>query len=214
MALEGAGGGVSEVTPSTRATSAAAAAEVARNRRSVPNGVWGMLLFVATEATLLGALIGTYFYLRFSTTTWPPPGVPAPAAVVPIALEAVLVLTAVVVVLAALAARQGRGGPAWQLLALAFVVQAGYLAWQIVRYVDELSTFSPRDSAYGSIYFTMLGADHAHVLLGLLLSAWLLVRLPSGLTNYRVVALQAVALYWVFVAVIGIFVVATQVSPS
>ena len=43
---------------------ALARAEPARLAR--PNGWWGMAIFVATEATLFGTLIGTYFYLRFN----------------------------------------------------------------------------------------------------------------------------------------------------
>ena len=49
-------------------SSASYAQRVAR-----PNGWWGMAVFVATEATLFGTLIGTYFFLRFDTAEWPPP---------------------------------------------------------------------------------------------------------------------------------------------
>src|SRR5207237_6061065 len=38
----------------------------AASRRSLPNGVWGIALFIATEATLFGSLIASYFYLRFT----------------------------------------------------------------------------------------------------------------------------------------------------
>jgi heme/copper-type cytochrome/quinol oxidase subunit 3 len=132
----------------------------------------------------------------------------------PLALTAVLVATTVPVGLAALAASRGRRGVAWLLFALALPIQAGYLAWQIVLYMDDLDKFSPDGSAYGSIYFTLLGAHHAHVAFGLLLNVWVLVRLATGLTNYRVVTVQAVALYWVFVNLLAVVVVATQVSPA
>ena len=53
-----------------------------------------------------------------------------------------------------------------------------------------------------------------HVLVGILLEAWLLLRLVTGLTRYRLVGLQATAFYWHFVNVLAVIVVLTQVSPS
>jgi heme/copper-type cytochrome/quinol oxidase subunit 3 len=52
------------------------------------------------------------------------------------------------------------------------------------------------------------------VALGLLLDLWLLVRLAGGLTEYRLNALRATALYWYVVAAVAVAVVLTQVSPS
>ena len=183
-------------------------------RRTVPNGVWGLLLFAATEAALFGTLLAAYFYLRFQSPQWPPRGIEAPSVALPLALTGVLVLTTAPMLLAARAAGRGRAGGAWGLLALALVVQGGYLAWQIVLYLSDLDSFSPSATAYGSIYFTLLGAHHAHVAAGLLLDLWLLLRLAWGLTPYRVQAVRVVALYWAFVNTVAVLVVAAQVSPS
>lgn len=202
------------VTRSTDATSSIAVREVARRRRAFPNGWWGMAMLIATEATLFGTLIATYFYLRFQVVTWPPRGIEPPKVALPLALCGVLVATTVPVFLSVRAARDGRAARAAWLLAGAAVVQAGYLAVQIVQYLDDLSKFSPRDTAYGSIYFTLLLAHHVHVLVGILLIAWLVSRLARGLTAYRLTATRAVGLYWYFVNTAAVFVVLTQVSPS
>ena len=178
-------------------------------RAARPNGWWGMVVFVATEVTLFGTLIGSYFDLRFKTPQWPPHGVPDPKLALPLILMGALVATSVPVQLAASSARRA---PAALLVAIA--VQTAYLALQIHLYLDDLSQFAPRDSAYGSIYFTLLGAHHLHVIGGLLLDGWLLVRLTGGLTSYRVVGVRAVALYWYVVAALAVAVTATQVSPS
>jgi heme/copper-type cytochrome/quinol oxidase subunit 3 len=191
-----------------------AATALAHGRRAIPNGIWGVLLFAATETALFGTLIGSYFFLRFSSPHWPPPGVAAPSVALPLALTAALVLSTAPVVLAARAARDGHRGTAIALLALALVMQAGYLAWQIVLLHDDLRRISPRTSAYGSVYVTLLVLHHAHVALGLLLDGWLIARLGRGLTRYRVTTAQVVAIYWVFVNAAAIAVVATQVSPS
>jgi heme/copper-type cytochrome/quinol oxidase subunit 3 len=183
-------------------------------RATIPNGIWGMAIFIASEGTLLSVLIATYFYLRANVATWPPPGVPAPSVALPLALTGALLVTAAPMALAGVTARRGRPGPTWALVAVATLVQCGYLAWQITLYISDLGTFSPSASAYGSIYFTLLGADHAHVLVGILFNLWILARLAGGLTRYRVVTVQAVALYWVFVGALTLAVTLTQISPS
>src|SRR4051794_7711175 len=192
----------------------AAVEMVAVARRSLPNGWWGMAVFLATEVALFGSLIGSYFYLRFTSPEWPQGGIEAPAVVLPLALTAVLVLSAVPVLAASRVARAGRMRAAWGLLALATLVQAGYLAAQVVSFIDELATFTPATNAYGSIYFSLLGAHHAHVAIGLLLDLWLLAKLLRGLTEYRLTALRATALYWVVVTAVAVPVVLTQVSPA
>ena len=177
-----------------------------------PNGWWGMVVFVATEATLFGTMIGSYFYLRFRAVEWPPAGVPAPHVTVPLVLTGVLVATSLPVAMSVSSARRGLAARAWIALLVALVVQSGYLAMQIHLFLDDLDKFSPQGSAYGSIYFTLLGAHHAHVAVALLLEAWLLVRLASGLTRYRLVGLKAVAFYVHFVNVLAVAVVAVQLS--
>ena len=206
--------GMGDPTRSYDATNPTTVRAVARRQRALPNGWWGMALLIATEATLFGTLIATYFYLRFQVVTWPPPGIEPPSVALPLALTAALVATSFPVLLAARAAKAGRAPRAAWLLAFAAAVQAGYLATQIVLYLDDLDKFSPKDSAYGSIYFTLLMAHHIHVLIGILLSMWMIFRLAGGLTAYRLTAIRAITIYWLFVNCAAIFVVLTQLSPS
>jgi heme/copper-type cytochrome/quinol oxidase subunit 3 len=183
-------------------------------RAAKPNGWWGMVVFIATEATLFGTLIGSYYDLRFKTSPWPPTGVPDPKVALPLILLAVLVATSVPVQLASVFARAGRVLPAQLALLTALVVQSGYLAMQIHLYVDDLHKFTPQGSAYGSIYFTMVGAHHAHVLVGILLEAWLVLRLFFGNTVYRSVGVHATAFYWHAVNVLAVAVTIVELSPS
>jgi heme/copper-type cytochrome/quinol oxidase subunit 3 len=185
-----------------------------RRRLSLPLGVWGMVMLLLAEGTLLALAVGSYWYLRFRDPHWPPPGVPDPKLLLPLVLTGVLIATAAPVVLAARAAQAGRLTGARGLLALALVVQLGYLAAQVVLFRHDLLDFSPRDHAYGSAYFMLLALHHAHVVAGVLLSGALLARLARGLTSYRLTGLRAAALYWCFVGAFAIPVVLTQVSPS
>jgi heme/copper-type cytochrome/quinol oxidase subunit 3 len=185
-----------------------------RRRRTVANGSWGMALLIATEATLFGSLIATYFYLRFRTNTWPPEGTPKPDVTLPLIYTGMLIASAVPVFGAVRAAASGRTRIAWLLIAVALAVQGTYLGLQLDLYVSDFQDFRPDDNAYGSIYYTLLGVHHAHVAVGLALSLWLLVKLARGLTNYRLIGLRAIALYWYFVIVAGIATTLTVLYPS
>jgi len=187
-------------------------AAVPRERVARPNGWWGMLLFVATEATLFGTIFGTYYYLRFTNAEWPPRGVPLPSVAVPLVLAFVLAATSVPMAVASRAARAGELTRARAAVVTAMVVQAGFFAMQVNLFDDDLGKFQPQGSSYGSIYFTMLGAHQAHVAVGLLLDVWLLGKLARGLTNYRVVATQSIAFYWHFVNLLALLVVGAQLS--
>jgi len=52
-------------------------------RHARAKGWWGMVVFVATEATLFGTLVGTYVYLRFHNAHWPPGQLPMPPVLTP-----------------------------------------------------------------------------------------------------------------------------------
>jgi cytochrome c oxidase subunit 3 len=206
---------MSEVTRSMEATAPDATATVERLRRSMPSGWVGALLLVLSEACLFGCLIATYFYLRFDAEQWPPPGIEKPAVALPLILTAVLVATCVPVYFGVRAAKAGAVKKAWWLIFFATGVQAAYLGLQIWLLTSELDKFTPQSNAYGSVYYALLGLHHAHVAVGLALDLWVLAKLFGGrLTNYRLIAVRVLGLYWYFVSAMAIFVVFTQLFPS
>jgi heme/copper-type cytochrome/quinol oxidase subunit 3 len=183
-------------------------------RAALPSGWWGVAVFAATEAALFGCLVASYFFLRSKASAWPPGGIAPPKVLLPLVLTAILVATSGPIQIASVAARRGRAGVAALSLLLALLVQAGYLGVQAHLFADDLATFPPEESAYGSIYFTLVGAHHAHVLVGILLALWLVLRLLTGLTPYRTTAVRAVAFYWHVVNALAVVVLLTQLSPS
>ena len=200
---------------SAAALSAQQVARAAARRTAQPNGWWGMALFLCSEVTIFGTLIGSYFYLDFRSRQWPPPGVPAPSVILPFVATGVLVATSVPMWAAVRAGRSGRRDRVLALIVLAFVVQCCYLALQILLFRHDLRDFSPRGSAYGSIYFTLLATHHAHVTIGLLLDLSLLGFVAiRGLDNYWFIGVRGLALYWHVVNAIAIVVVFTQLSPT
>lgn len=203
------------VTRSASAFSASAAGRAARGRLAQPNGWWGMALFLCAEVTLFGSLIGTYFYLDFDAHHWPPLGIKPESVTDPAIATGVLVALSLPFWLAARAARAGHRNRVISLITFATVIQCGYLAVQILLWISDYHRFRPQGSAYGSIYYTMITADHAHVLFGILLNILILTFLViRGLTNYWLIGVRGLALYWYVVNAVTVFVLLTQLAPS
>jgi len=209
-------GGVRErlVPRTTEARNAEEAMVVAGRRRGPTVAFWGMAMLIASEATLFGTFIGSYYYLRFESRFWPPPGTPEPRVVVPLIMVGILVTSSLPMQLAAGAAQRGRLWATRAFLVWALVVQCGYLAWAIHDYVDQLHRSVPQDNAYSSIYYLLLGADHVHVAVGILLVVWLLWKLVRGLTMYRLNAVRAVAFYWHAVNLLTLIVLGVVLSQT
>ena len=189
VALEGAAGGVSDFA-APRTTSALDAAAAARARRGRPAAWWGMAMFVAAEAALFGMMIGSYFYLAVQERPLAACGHPGPEgrraarpARRPRRDEH------------ADAARRraqaapGGSAPRGTARRSRSSSRRGTSRCRCTCTADDLCRFAPTDHAYASIYYTLLGADHAHVAVGLLFNVWLLAKLARGLTTYRLNAL-------------------------
>lgn len=184
-------------------------------RRSAPNGVWGMVLFLCAELTLFGCLIGTYYYLNFNSHRWPPVGIKPEPIVAPSLATAWLVLTLIPMWIAARQVRLGERLQAFAWIVLGLALQSGYLAFQITLYITDFHHFRPQGTAYGSIYYTLITAHHAHVAFGLLLDlviAWKLI--SQGLTDYWLIAVRGLAIYWYVVGGLAVLVLLTQLTPS
>lgn len=195
--------------------STAAATRADNPRRSLPAGIWGIALFLCAETMLFAGMISSYFYLDYQSRHWPPVGVARPDVLDPSLLTAVLVATSVPIALAARRAKSGSVRATIWMIAIAAFVQSGYLAYQLRGFVAELHVLHPQSSAYASAYFALLGLHHAHVLLGILLDLGLIFWLSvSGLSEYRVTGVRALALYWHVINVIAVAVLLTEISPA
>jgi cytochrome c oxidase subunit III len=187
--------------------SAAAIPVVRADARPGPrsSGWWGMALLIATETTLFLLLLATYFYLRFQAHgAWPPSG-RDPAIVKPLIATLILVSSSVALAFAARGAARSRVLGVRVALLAGIVLGLVFLVFQDVLTQASLDKFGPRDSAYGSIYYALIGLHAAHVALGVLLALW------AGLRSRRfdrtaIVTVQVTAMYWHFVNAIAVLV--------
>jgi len=202
----------SAVPLTTEARNAHEVIEILPRRREPSVAMWGMAMFVASEATLLASMIASYYYLRFYSRAWPPLADPKPEVWRTLVLVVILALTSVPMLLAVRAARRGRLTATRLLLAGALLVQVGYFAYEAHDFMRQVHHDPITTDAYSSIYFTLLGADHAHVFVGIVLSVWLLWKLLRGLTMYRLNAVQVVAFYWIAVNVLTLVITGVLLS--
>jgi heme/copper-type cytochrome/quinol oxidase subunit 3 len=172
--------------------------------RSASNGWWGMVLLVATEATLFAVLLASYFYVRFKTSGgWPPDGIADPKLLRALVMTILLASSIVFVYVAETGIRRGSQRALVAGLATAFLLGLAFLGLQIWETVVLSREFTPRTDTYGSLVFTITGAHSAHLLAGLLLLAWVQARAWFGAYSpRRHLGVQMGALYWYFVVAV------------
>jgi heme/copper-type cytochrome/quinol oxidase subunit 3 len=181
-------------------------------------GWWGMVGLIGTDAMLFALLIACYFYLRFrSGPTWPPDGISDPKLRVPLIMTVILWSSSIPVHSADRAIREGDVSRLKRGLAAGFALGATFLIITFaLEWPDAHDEFGPTTNVYGSLFFTITGFHAAHVLVGLLISSWVLTRAWQGaFDESRHLSVQNFAMYWHFVDIVWAFVLATiYLSPQ
>ena len=184
-------------------------------QRGRPVSWWGVLLLVATEAALFGSMIASYFYIRFESVHWPPPGVPEPKVLAPTLLTIVLLVSSAPAALAASAARRRLPGRAAAGLVASGILALVYSVGTMVLIVQEWHDAPATKDAYDSLFFTIQGAHVAHVAAGVLVNLFLLATIARGhISQYRMNGIWAMSLYWHFVNALAVVVLLTTISPA
>ena len=176
-------------------------------------GWWGMLMVIANEATLFASLIAAYFYLRFNSPAWPPTGIEPPELVLPLILTAILLSSSLFMHLAQRRIQQDDVAGLQRFLRIAFGLAIAFLALQLFEYSQ--TPFRPADSAYASLFFTITGIHGLHVLIAIIMNGYLQLRARLGFVSaVRHQGVENVTLYWHFVDVVWLFVLASlYLSP-
>ncbi len=193
-------------------SSFAATATTPPDARTRESGWWGMLLFIATEATIFGILFATYFYLRFKNMpVWPPDGIKQPTLGLPLLMSAFLLTSSIPMHVAELGVKKGKQTWLKAGLALSFLLGAGFLVIMLgFEYPEKLKEFTAQTDVYGSLFFLITGLHGSHVFVGLVMNAWAQIKAARGRFDERHhLTMLNVAVYWHFVDVIWIFVFLT-----
>ncbi|MEQ5844377.1 cytochrome c oxidase subunit I (plasmid) [Paraburkholderia acidicola] len=170
-------------------------------------GWWGCLTLIITEGALFGYLIFTYLYLAAQTAQrWPPEGLPklGPG----IANTAILLSSSGFVWFCERCVRRRRQRLAVASMAVAVVLGIAFVGIQLHEWHNH--PYGPATHLYGSLYFTITGFHMAHVVVGIVVLALLLLWIALGyFDGERCVALTIGGLYWHFVDVVWLFIFTT-----
>jgi cytochrome c oxidase subunit 3 len=166
----------------------------------VPNGVMGMLLFVASEAMLFAGLISAFTIISSSALVWPPPDQPRLPIQDTALNTAALLASGVCLAWAQVRFSRGRARARRPLLA-AMLLGAFFVVFQGVEWVRLIRQgLTLTSSTLGSFFYLIVGlhALHAVAALGVLAYAW--VRLQRGWLAQSQLATAQV--FWYFVVIL------------
>ncbi len=169
----------------------------------LPISTIGMLLFLMSELALFGSFFMYYGYERIiENMQWPlePFHIPADETGINTAILVASSFTCELALIS-LMRRRRRGLVLW--LVVTFVMGTIFLILQGVEY--NTIGFTPKDEAFGSIFFSLTGLHGFHVFVGLLLLLFCIIRSIRGHFSPEAhPGLLVSALYWHFVDVVWI----------
>jgi cytochrome c oxidase subunit III len=175
-------------------------------------GWYGLLTLIVTEGALFGYLLFAYFYCAVQ---FPPAWSPEPHPPLTFAIPSTVAMLLGSGVLwwgqAGLRNRsmeQHRAG-----LAFAMVFGVIYLVLQSLEWASKPFSFS--SNLYSSLYFTITGFDMAHILVGVIGLAVVLIWSALGyVDNRRNTPVEIVSAYWYFVTAVWVAVfISLYISP-
>lgn len=169
-------------------------------------GIYAMWCVIATEAALFVSLFAAYFYLGNNKERWQVDK--PPKLLIAFILLAILLASSAVLHWGEQRVKEGRYTAGRIMLALTIFLGIVFMALQGYEYADHWKTLTPFSNSYGSIFYTITTFHAAHVIVGLLMLAYVLALPrygPARETPFR--PYETVALYWHFVDVVWVFVV-------
>lgn len=170
---------------------------------STSSSVLGMVLFVASESMFFAAFFGAYVTTYVNQKVWPPISTPAPPLGLATAAVASLVLSGLLLQGALRAARRRLPGAVSGWLVLTLAASVASVALTLVGYSEV--GFGLHAGIFASLFFLMTGLALAHVAGGVVLLAMVAGQSLTGrLAAIRYQPVQAAAVYWNFVVVLGL----------
>ena len=143
------------------------AVAIPQRQQLVPNAVLGMALFLFTEVMIFVALIASYLVVRSGAINWPPVDQPQLPIAVTAVNTAVLLFSAVTMILAV--RKQRAGGSASALLWFTLLAGSTFLAIQGYEWVRIVGFGLTLDSSlYASSFYVLIGMHALHVLAAVL----------------------------------------------
>jgi heme/copper-type cytochrome/quinol oxidase subunit 3 len=178
----------------------------------IPNGKFGIWLFLASEVMLFGALFSSYVLIRTGAPHWPPEGgLSSEILNVPLGTfnTAVLITSSITMVLAWASCKLGDLSKFKMWMGLTILLACGFLVVKYFEYADKFHhDHFPSHDNFFAVYFVLTGLHGLHIIGGIVVNTYLLTigsRLwktdPEHFTN----RVENAGLYWHFVDLVWIF---------
>jgi heme/copper-type cytochrome/quinol oxidase subunit 3 len=184
----------------------AAAAVPSSDERAVAStssSVLAMVLFVASESMFFAAFFGAYVTSYVNQKVWPPANTPAPPLGLATAAAAALVLSGLLLQGAVRSGRRGLPALVNRWLVLTLAVGVASVVLTLFGYSEV--GFGLHAGIFASQFYLLTGLAVAHVVGGIVLLALIAVMGLSGrLALVRYQPVQAAAVYWNFMVVLGL----------
>ena len=178
--------------------------EPAPGRPLFDNVVLATVFVIGGELMFFAGLVFSFWIVRLAAPVWPPPLQPRLPVGVTAVNTVILLLSSVVMIAAGRARARGDGHAFVRHLSLTAALGGLFLAvqgYEWLRLVGFGLTVS--SGAYGTTFYTLIGAHAAHVVAAL---AWLGLTLALAargrFAGPRAAAVTACALYWHFVVLL------------
>lgn len=184
------------------------------------HGMWGVVIFIASEVMFFAALFTSYFYLRAQNPEWHPTygerpivwpwhaaeGAAFPADAIVTFNTVILVSSSFVIQWGMTRLKHGDRGSYIRALVATMILGVLFLSGQAFEYTRLFGEeFTPRAGIVGGIFFGLTGFHGAHVSGGVLFFIVILVRALAGQFDaHRHLAAEAASIYWHFVDVVWI----------
>src|SRR5579864_1228507 len=170
-------------------------------------GSYAMMLTILTEAFLFLALFVSYFMLSSNKDRWRIEELPKLHFALP--MLAVLIISSLVLHWGERQVKKERYLSARVGVAITILIGLVFLTLSAFDYREHWEHLTPDTDSYGSIFYAITSFHAAHVIVGLLILIYVLILpryAPAAESPYR--PYHVAAMYWHFVDVVWIFVVA------
>ena len=168
-----------------------------------------MVLFLGSEVATFGAGFVYYFFIR--SGAWAPAHLPDLVSSLVLINTMILILSSVTLHFAHVALRKGDRSMFVQLLGITLLLGIVFVGGQVLEYVEfvQHEGFTITTGVFGSAFYGLTGLHGLHVSLGAVLLAVIFIRALYGqYTAERHTSVSTVSMYWHFVDVVWIFLVA------
>ena len=176
-------------------------AEPSVRQQVVPNGVFGMVLFVLAETMFFGGLISAHTIAQTSAlTVWPPPGQPRLPAEETLLNTAALLLSGACLGFAHRQFQRGlRYKVRWPLL-LAIALGTFFVVFQGVEWVSLIGEgLTLTSSTHSGFFYLIVGAHGLHAVAAIIALFFVYKSLKAGKVSAGLFGGAALFWYWVVV---------------